>query len=62
MYIYNKNVTAIKRQSKSDFIERNVKIYDKNVTLNYNSYNKREKLLNKDGLWIDTKPLNFNKE
>jgi DNA polymerase elongation subunit (family B) len=50
MYINNKNVTAIKRQSKSDFIEGSVKIYDKNVTLSYNSYNKREKLLNKDGL------------
>jgi len=61
MYYNNKNITAIKSQSKSDFVEGSVKIYNKNVTLRYNSYDKREKLFDKDGLWINTRPLIFNK-
>jgi hypothetical protein len=50
MYKNNTNISAIKTQSKSDFITGSVKIYDKKVILSYDSYNKREKLFNKDGL------------
>nr|QWO71376.1 DNA polymerase [Calocybe gangraenosa] len=60
MYLSNKNITATKYNSIINFPKAYVLIEKKKVTLNYNSYTKRNKIFNKEGLWIDTKPLNIN--
>ncbi|KAK6981654.1 hypothetical protein R3P38DRAFT_417176 [Favolaschia claudopus] len=44
-----KDIIASKTQSKANFTTGSVNIYNKNVTLRYNSYDKREKLFDKDG-------------
>ena len=49
MYYNKKDIIASKTQSKSNFSTGSVNIYNKNVILRYNSYDKREKLLDKDG-------------
>lgn len=60
----NENVTtAIKVQSKTDWMKGEVRIYDKeNITINSNSYTKREKIY-MNNKWLDTKPnvLNITK-
>ena len=60
MYYNKEDITATKTQSKSDFATGTVNIYNKNVTLRHNSYDKREKLFNEEGKWINTKPLTLN--
>ena len=60
MYNNKIDIIASKIQSKANFATGSVNIYNKNVTLKYNSYDKREKLYDKDGKWINTKPLIFN--
>lgn len=59
MYYDKKNVEATKSDTKSNYKEGYVNIDTKTVTLNFDSYTKREKIFNKEGLWIDTKPLNY---
>jgi hypothetical protein len=49
MYNNKKDIIATKTQSKANFSTGSVNIYNKNVTLRYNSYDKREKLFDKDG-------------
>ena len=53
----NKNATAVKSNSQINNSKGNVSIATKQVNLNWDAYHKREKLYNKDGLWVDTKPL-----
>ena len=57
IYYNYKNITASKTQSKLDYQEGSVNIYSKLSTIHHDSYTKREKIYNKDGIWIDTKPL-----
>ena len=60
MYYENKNVTAQKFNSIINFNKASVLIEKKDVILNFNSYTKREKIYNNEGIWIDTKPLKYN--
>ena len=59
MYWNNKNITATKFNSITNYQKASVVIEKKNVVLNYDSYTKREKTYNNEGIWIDTKPLNY---
>ena len=60
MYFDKKNTTATKFNTKSNFEKASVIIEKKDVVLNFDSYTKREKIYNSEGIWIDTKPLNHN--
>ena len=60
MYWDNMNVTATKFNSVSNYQKASVIIEKKDVILNSDSYTKREKIYNNEGIWIDTKPLNYN--
>lgn len=60
MYFKSKDATALKTQSNLEFSEGTVNIYTKSTRIRYDSYIKREKIYNKEGLWIDTKPIIFN--
>ena len=55
--------TAVKGQSKRDWVKGEVKIFDKeNITINADSFTKREKILdNNNNKWVDTKPNVINK-
>lgn len=59
MYLFNKDITALKTQSKLDFEEGSVNIFDSSAVIRHNSYSKREKIYD-GGIWVDTKPLNIN--
>ena len=59
MYLDKSNVTATKFNSITNYQKASVVIEKKNVVLNYDSYTKREKTYNNEGIWIDTKPLNY---
>ena len=48
---------AIRPQSSKFYEEGYVKIWDKGITLNPNSYTKRTKIFDSDKHWVDTKPL-----
>ena len=60
MYLNNKNIVATKFNTKTNYQKASVLIEKKNVIINSDSYTKREKIFNKKGIWIDTKPLIFN--
>ena len=60
MYLNNKNIVATKFNTKTKYQKASVLIEKKNVIINSDSYKKREKIFNKKGIWIDTKPLIFN--
>ena len=60
MYFDNENVLATKINTKKDYQKASVVIEKKNVVINYDSYTKREKVYNNEGIWIDTKTLNYN--
>ncbi len=60
MYFLNKNITATKFNTVTNYEKASVLIEKKNVILNHDSYTKREKVYNNEGIWIDTKPLNYN--
>ena len=60
MYLKSKDATALKSHSNLDFSEGSVNIYTKSTTIRHNSYLKRDKIYNNEGLWIDTKPLILN--
>ncbi len=58
---YNKcNVNAIKSHTTTSYEKGFVSIDFKNVILRYDSYEKREKIYDKKGLWVNTRPLMFN--
>lgn len=50
MYLYSKNVEAEKNFSTQSIRDGTVNIYKKTAILNFNSYKKREKIFNKEGL------------
>lgn len=54
----NRNVnTAIKVSSNKDWRKGSVSISNINVTLNSDSYERRTKILNNQGQWVDTEPF-----
>ena len=57
MYWNNSNVSAIKLNSKTNYEKASVLIDKKEVILNFDSYQKRDKIFNSEGLWIQTKPI-----
>ena len=57
---YDRYTGIITITNKSNFEKASVIIEKKDVVLNYDSYTKREKIYNSEGIWIDTKPLNHN--
>lgn len=56
MYWEKKNITGEKSETFINYKEGYVNINRKNLTLNYDSYTKREKLY-VNGVWVDTKPI-----
>ena len=58
-YFENKNILATKYNTLTNYAKASVLIEKKEVILNHDSYTKREKIYNTNGLWIDTKPLKF---
>jgi hypothetical protein len=50
-----RNVITVRRESKLNWSEGDVKIYDRDITINSNSYNKRQKVYT-NNKWTDTKP------
>lgn len=59
MYWNNSNVTWTKINTSTNYEKACVLIDKKSINLNYNSYIKREKIYDKKGIWINTKPLNI---
>lgn len=57
MYLNNENVKAIKSDTKTNYSEGYVNIDTKEVTLKYDAYTKRTRILDKKGRWINTKPI-----
>jgi hypothetical protein len=60
MYNQSENVIGIKSHNTKNYEKGFVKITEKQVKINFDSFKKREKIYNKDNLWIDTKPLVYN--
>lgn len=59
MYYNNLSIQAEKYSSKTNYSKGSVVIEKSLVNINFDSYTKREKIFDANGLWIDTKPLNF---
>lgn len=57
MYWNKQNVTVKKTNTLYSYENAYATIEEKNITLNHDSYTKRTKIYNNDGIWIDTKPL-----
>ena len=53
--------SAVKQQSIIFWSLGYVKITEEKLTINSDSYTKREKIYNKQNEWIDTKPMFINK-
>ena len=61
MYFNNNNIIATKFNTLSNYEKASVIIEKKkNIILNSDAYTKREKIYNKQSLWIDTKPLKLD--
>jgi hypothetical protein len=56
----NQKISAIKTQSQKDWSKGSVIIKDKTINLDPMCYLKREKIINNQGQWIDTKALNIS--
>ena len=59
MYWNKSNIKATKFNTTINYEKASVLIDKKEVTLNYDSYTKRDKIYNNKGIWVDTKPLNI---
>lgn len=60
LYFNKMDVKGLKNYSKFLWEKGTVNIYsNKPTVIKHNSYIKREKIYNENGLWIDTKPLYF---
>ena len=62
MYFKKLNIKARKTESKSNPKEGYVNINEKDITLRFDSFSKRDKIYNRKGRWIDTKPITIKKE
>ena len=60
MYLKSKNVSGIKTYTTTDYTKGYVSIDEKEITLSHDVYKKREKVFNKENLWVNTKPLIIN--
>lgn len=60
MYYESKNIYATKTTAITNLSKGSVIIEDKKILLQHDVYLKRNKVYNKEGLWIDTKPLLYN--
>lgn len=61
MYLKSKSIQGDKSSSIISYSKGSVTIKESKITINWNSYTKREKIYNpKTNLWIDTKPLYLN--
>ena len=61
MYYNHMNVKAQKTHTKIDYGKGSANINKITVELNHNAYTNRTKIVNKEGLWLDTKPLLYKK-
>lgn len=61
MYLHSKSIQGEKTSGEINQSKGSVTIKTRNVTINWNSYKKREKVYNpKTNLWTDTRPLYFD--
>lgn len=59
--LYNNiNINANRQNTVINYEQSYVDINNKNIILKHNSYLKRSKIHNSEGLWIDTKPLKID--
>lgn len=60
MYLYQKNTKAMKNYAERSYEEGFVNIKNNKTTiLNFDAYKKRDKIFNSEGIWVDTKPLEY---
>lgn len=57
MYLNSKSVQGEKSSTITNYSRGSVTIQTKNITIDWNSFKKREKLFDSNNLWIDTKPI-----
>jgi hypothetical protein len=57
MLVDNKNISALRKNTTKNWSEGFVNIENKEISLSPSSYTKRIKILNNEGIWIDTKPF-----
>jgi DNA polymerase type B, organellar and viral len=60
LYYQAESIRTIKRQTVRDYTKGSVSIDTVDVYVSSESFTKREKIYNSEGLWIDTKPLIYN--
>lgn len=54
------NINTIRSNTITDYEKGSVNIETTNTTLNFDSYTKRTKVYNNEGLWIDIKLIIIN--
>jgi DNA polymerase type B, organellar and viral len=57
MYFNSKSVVGVKTSSNTNYSKGSVTIQTNNITIDWNSFKKREKVYNSKNLWVNTKPL-----
>lgn len=61
MYLHSKSMQEEKISSITNYSKGSVTIKPSKITINWNSYKKRDKIYNPEtNLWIDTRPLYIN--
>lgn len=60
LYFGSTDVCGLKKSTLTDLSKGSVIIQDKKILIQHNVYNKREKIFNREGLWVNTKPLKYN--
>lgn len=60
MFFNKTNVSGIKQNTITNYNTGSVILNTKKINLNYDSYTKRHKIYDNNGLWINTKPLNIS--
>ncbi len=60
MYYNNIDAKAVKKDTHIDYKGGTVNIGTKHILIKHDAYLKREKIRNKEGLWVDTRPLIYN--
>lgn len=60
MYYNNKNILTKKSHTIKDLSKGFVNLTNKDILLKYDSFLKRIKIYDRNGLWVDTKPITYN--
>ena len=60
MYFKQININTMRSNTITNYEEGSVNIGTTSVTLSFDSYTKRTKIYNSEGLWVDTKPIIIN--